>query len=149
METLHVDDNRPACRPTVAPAEADWQTDPRRGGPQSGRTLPPAGLAGGWRPRPPGAGGFPLLVPQPYLARIRPGDPDDPLLVQVLPRKAELAEAPRLSVPDPLGEAETAVRPGLLGKYKGRFLIVATGVRRPLPFLFSAAFSLRPKCTFA
>ena len=71
--------------------------------------------------------GFRVLVPQPYLARIRPGDPDDPLLAQVLPRKAEMADAPQF-VPDPLHEAGTVRTPGLLGKYKGRFLIVASGV---------------------
>ena len=70
---------------------------------------------------------FRVLVPQPYLARIRPGDPDDPLLAQVLPRKAEMADAPQF-VPDPLHEAATVRTPGLLGKYKGRFLIVASGV---------------------
>jgi EF-P beta-lysylation protein EpmB len=69
---------------------------------------------------------FRLLVPQPYLARIRPGNPDDPLLAQVLPRGAELADAPQF-VYDPLGEAATAGTPGLLGKYKGRLLIVASG----------------------
>lgn len=36
--------------------------------------------------------GFGVLVPEPYLARIRHGDPLDPLLLQVLPRKEELAE---------------------------------------------------------
>jgi EF-P beta-lysylation protein EpmB len=71
--------------------------------------------------------GFRVLVPEPYLARIRFGDPDDPLLAQVLPREAELAVAPQF-VPDPLEEAETVRTPGLLGKYKGRVLIVASGV---------------------
>ena len=70
--------------------------------------------------------GFRVQVPQPYLARIRPGDPDDPLLAQVLPRKAEMADVPQF-VADPLREAGTAGTPGLLGKYKGRFLIVASG----------------------
>ena len=32
---------------------------------------------------------FPLRVPLPYLARMRPNDPDDPLLRQVLPLDAE------------------------------------------------------------
>jgi EF-P beta-lysylation protein EpmB len=71
-------------------------------------------------------GTFRVLVPGPYLTRIRPGDPDDPLLAQVLPRAAEMAGAPHF-VHDPLHEAGTALRPGLLGKYKGRVLIVASG----------------------
>jgi L-lysine 2,3-aminomutase len=71
------------------------------------------------------ARGFPLLVPRPYVGRITPGDPADPLLVQVLPRAEELAEAPGFAV-DPLGEANSP-QPGLLAKYQGRSLIVATG----------------------
>ncbi len=71
--------------------------------------------------------GFRVLVPHPYLARIRPGDPSDPLLAQVLPRKAETVDAPQF-VTDPLDEGGTVRAPGLLGKYKGRFLIVASGV---------------------
>jgi EF-P beta-lysylation protein EpmB len=81
--------------------------------------------------------GFRVLVPEPYLARMRPGDPRDPLLMQVLPRKEELAaesmgsgspgSGPRF-ISDPLNEAEATRAPGLLGKYKGRVLIVASGV---------------------
>ncbi len=72
------------------------------------------------------SGGFPLLVPRPYLARIRPGDPSDPLLLQVIPRKAETAAAPGFDL-DPLREADAQCEPGLLRKYQGRLLIVATG----------------------
>ena len=68
-----------------------------------------------------------MLVPEPFLARIRPGDLNDPLLAQVLPRKAETADNPHFTA-DPLHEAAAARAPGLLGKYKGRFLIVASGV---------------------
>lgn len=70
--------------------------------------------------------GFPLLVPRPYLARIRPGDPADPLLRQVLPRAAETATPPGYSL-DPLGEAAAQCEPGLLQKYQNRILMVATG----------------------
>ena len=73
--------------------------------------------------------GFPLLVPRPFLARIRPGDPYDPLLRQVLPRLAELTPKAGFQA-DPLGEARAACGPGLLPllqKYHGRTLIVATG----------------------
>jgi EF-P beta-lysylation protein EpmB len=71
--------------------------------------------------------GFRVLVPEPYLARMQPGDPDDPLLRQVLPRKEELADDTEF-VSDPLHEAEYLRAPGLLGKYKARVLIVASGV---------------------
>jgi len=72
------------------------------------------------------AAGFPLLVPRPLLARIRPGDPHDPLLVQVLPCRREQARAPGFHT-DPLGEADAVWGPGLLRKYPGRSLIVTTG----------------------
>ena len=73
----------------------------------------------------PAAGSFPLLVPRTLLSRIRPGDPEDPLLVQVLPRPAERADAPGYHT-DPLGEAKATCRPGLLWKYRGRCVMVAT-----------------------
>jgi EF-P beta-lysylation protein EpmB len=72
------------------------------------------------------AGPFSLLVPQPYLARIRPGDPTDPLLLQVMPRMAETAVSDAFG-PDPLGERTASCCPGLLQKYQGRLLIVTTG----------------------
>ncbi|MCD4726860.1 MAG: KamA family radical SAM protein [Pirellulales bacterium] len=71
-------------------------------------------------------GQWPLLVPRPYLSRIRRGDPADPLLLQVLPRAAELATVPGYSA-DPLGEAHARCGPGLLRKYQGRVLMVTTG----------------------
>jgi len=67
-----------------------------------------------------------LLVPRDYLSRIRPGDPTDPLLLQVLPQAAERIAEPDAQT-DPLGEAQATVAPGLLRKYKGRSLIVTTG----------------------
>lgn len=68
---------------------------------------------------------FPLLVPRPFLARCRKGDPDDPLVRQILPRAEELAEAAGFSR-DPLGEAALANPPGLLWKYQRRSLMVTT-----------------------
>lgn len=69
---------------------------------------------------------FGLLVPRGFLERMRPGDGSDPLLRQVLPLDAELEERPGF-VPDPLGEAQAAVAPGVLRKYAGRALLVLTG----------------------
>lgn len=69
---------------------------------------------------------WPLRVPEPFLRRMRPGDPADPLLRQVLPLEAEGRPAPGFSA-DPLLEHAAAVAPGMLQKYAGRALVVATG----------------------
>lgn len=71
------------------------------------------------------AGGFRLRVPWSFVKRMRPGDPDDPLLLQVLPREAERS-APDGFLADPLAERAAVAAPGLLKKYRGRALLVAT-----------------------
>ena len=71
------------------------------------------------------ASGFAIQVPRPYLARIRPGDANDPLLLQVLPRLAELDQSLGFT-PDPLGENAFLCGPGLLWKYQNRILILTT-----------------------
>jgi len=72
------------------------------------------------------AGSFPLLVPRTFLGRIRPGDPVDPLLLQVLPRMLEDSSPPHFTT-DPVCDAEATCLPGLLGKYRGRLLMLTTG----------------------
>lgn len=69
---------------------------------------------------------FGLRVPRGFVARMRPGDPDDPLLRQVLPRAEELDEVPGY-VSDPVGDLAVRAAPGVLHKYEGRALLVATG----------------------
>ncbi len=70
-------------------------------------------------------GTFALRVPAAFLARMKPGDPDDPLLKQVLPVAAELEEQPGY-VADPLEEGAAKRAPGLLQKYAGRALLITT-----------------------
>lgn len=72
------------------------------------------------------AGHFPLLVPRAYVSRMQRGNRTDPLLVQVLPQRAENSPAVGYST-DPLGESEAVAAPGLLRKYKSRTLMVSTG----------------------
>lgn len=69
---------------------------------------------------------FPLRVPRGYVARMVPGDVHDPLLRQVLPLDAECAPRPGFSH-DPVGDLHSMVRPGVLHKYHGRVLLIATG----------------------
>jgi len=69
---------------------------------------------------------FPLLVPESYLRRMRVGDINDPLLRQVLPLGDERRESPGF-VADPVGDTAAHQAPGLLHKYAGRALLIATG----------------------
>ncbi|MEO8225537.1 MAG: EF-P beta-lysylation protein EpmB [Gammaproteobacteria bacterium] len=69
---------------------------------------------------------FPLRVPRGFVARMRPGDPRDPLLLQVLPASRETEAAPGF-IADPVGDLASARSPGLLQKYAGRALLITTG----------------------
>ena len=80
----------------------------------------------GARPAASATDGFPVRVPDSFLARIRPGDPDDPLLRQVFPDPREDAEHAGYST-DPLAEQQAMAVPGLLQKYPGRALLTLTG----------------------
>lgn len=83
--------------------------------------LPPASVDA-----PSASTAFRLRVPRPYVARMRKGDPRDPLLRQVLPIDAE--DAPDgWGLLDPVGDGDAEVVPGVLHKYHGRVLLVATG----------------------
>ncbi|MDR3431432.1 MAG: EF-P beta-lysylation protein EpmB [Rouxiella aceris] len=68
---------------------------------------------------------FPLRVPRAFVARMRPGDPQDPLLLQVLTAREEFLAAPGFSA-DPLDEQKSVV-PGLLHKYSNRALLLVKG----------------------
>lgn len=69
---------------------------------------------------------FPLRVPRGFAARMRKGDPSDPLLLQVWPRAAEDLVVSGF-VADPVGDLHSLRPGGLIHKYHGRALIVATG----------------------
>jgi EF-P beta-lysylation protein EpmB len=72
------------------------------------------------------AADFPLRVPRSFIARMRRGDANDPLLLQVLASPRELAPVSGY-VTDPLHEADARLGNGLLAKYTGRALLIATG----------------------
>jgi EF-P beta-lysylation protein EpmB len=73
-----------------------------------------------------GNGEFALRVPRSYLARMRAGDPEDPLLAQVWPSARERVEVDGYGT-DPVGDRDAMVEPGVVHKYAGRALLVATG----------------------
>ncbi|HEM8404465.1 TPA: EF-P beta-lysylation protein EpmB [Acinetobacter baumannii] len=69
---------------------------------------------------------FKLRVPRAFVGKMNAKDPLDPLLLQVLPHHLELEEHPEF-VTDPLGEEAANQLPGVLHKYKSRFLLTLTG----------------------
>ena len=96
---------------------------------------------------------FPTFVSLEFLSRIEHGNPDDPLLRQVLAIGAEMVEAAGFA-DDPVGDEAATVAPGLLQKYAKRALVVASGIcgvhcrycfRREFDYSSSqsAAFALR------
>jgi EF-P beta-lysylation protein EpmB len=95
--------------------------------------------------------GFELRVPHGFVARMRHGDADDPLLLQVLPGAAELLDSPGYTL-DAVGDLDARAAPGVLHKYQGRALLVATGAcaihcrycfRRHFPYAEHAAANAR------
>ncbi|WP_310149251.1 EF-P beta-lysylation protein EpmB [Luteimonas sp. 3794] len=69
---------------------------------------------------------FPLRVPRSFVARMRQGDPHDPLLRQVLPLDAEMRPVPGFSL-DAVGDGAAKAGHGVIHKYQGRALLVTTG----------------------
>lgn len=72
------------------------------------------------------ASSFPVFAPLPFVARMRHGDPLDPLLLQCLPQAVE-ASSPAGFSPDPLDESDAVLTAGVLKKYAGRALMIVTG----------------------
>lgn len=108
-------------------AEPTWQTEIRLAVRDAAELCRRLGLSAELaRHASAGAGDFPVFVPPSYLARMRPGDPDDPLLRQVLPLGAESDFVPGFTT-DPVGDSAAAIRPGVLQKYTGRALLITTG----------------------
>lgn len=70
--------------------------------------------------------GFALRVPRGFVARMCRGDPHDPLLAQVLPQIAETTEVPGFGR-DAVGDMDARAAHGVLHKYAGRALLIASG----------------------
>nr|VFK15967.1 MAG: L-lysine 2,3-aminomutase [Candidatus Kentron sp. LFY] len=95
------------------------ETPPARAG-EASSARQPTGQQGKTNTTP-----FSLLVPRGYVARMRKGDPRDPLLRQVLPIAEESAISPGYAR-DPLDERHALRAPGILQKYRGRVLLMTT-----------------------
>lgn len=115
-----------------SPAQPSWQKlwqdavrDPREllallGLDADALRLPDAGVSAA------AAAQFPLRVPRGFVARMRRGDPHDPLLRQVLPIDAELRVQSGFNL-DAVGDLAARGATGVLHKYQGRALLIATG----------------------
>lgn len=104
-----------------------WQTDMAEAVRDPRELLALLDLGPEWlEPARKAAAAFPLRVPRAFLARMAKGDPQDPLLRQVLPLGEELKEVPGF-VRDPVGDMPSVAARGLLHKYRGRVLLITTG----------------------
>jgi L-lysine 2,3-aminomutase len=110
----------------TAPAPPDWRRLWRESVSDPRELLRLLGLESLAHRLPPGDAGFPLRVPRGFVARMRHGDPDDPLLRQVLPLDDECRVMPGFTA-DAVGDLASREAPGLLHKYRGRALLIATG----------------------
>lgn len=69
---------------------------------------------------------FGFRVPRAFAAKMRHGDINDPLLRQVLPIGEEERDAPGYAF-DAVGDLAARQAPGVLHKYRGRALLIASG----------------------
>ncbi len=100
---------------------------------------------------------FPLRVPHAFVARMRRGDPQDPLFLQVWPSTQEGVETPGF-LHDAVGELDRRSDGGVIRKYRGRALVITTSAcavhcrycfRRHFPYGESLATRDRWKPTLA
>lgn len=69
---------------------------------------------------------FPLKVPRSFVDCMERGNPDDPLLRQIIPVQQELMDIPGF-ISDPVGDIAAVAEAGVIHKYQGRVLLITTG----------------------
>ena len=117
----------PSLQPAPGAAPLRWQQLWREAVRDPAELLALLGLAGlAGRVSASAAAQFPLRVPRGFVARMRAGDPDDPLLRQVLPLDDEDRVVPGFGL-DAVGDLAAGAGTGVIHKYQGRVLLVATG----------------------
>jgi EF-P beta-lysylation protein EpmB len=114
-------------RPHPAATSPDWRRAWREAVREPRELLEMLGLESlAGRIAPGAVQSFPLRVPRGFVARMRHGDPCDPLLRQVLPLDEEDRIVPGFDL-DAVGDTAARRGGGLIHKYNGRALLVATG----------------------
>ncbi|MEP6899396.1 MAG: EF-P beta-lysylation protein EpmB [Rhodanobacter sp.] len=104
----------------------DWRELWRDAITDAGELLRAVGLGDRTDLLPPDDAGFALRVPRGFVARMRRSDPFDPLLLQVLPQRAENRRVDGFTV-DAVGDMAAREAQGVLHKYHGRALLIASG----------------------
>jgi L-lysine 2,3-aminomutase len=107
-------------------ASADWRQHWREAVTDARELLDMLGLQALAGHLPDDDAGFALRVPRGFVARMRHGDPRDPLLLQVLPQLAERDRVPGFER-DAVGDLPARAAHGVLHKYHGRALLIASG----------------------
>lgn len=110
----------------LIPPASDWRAQWREAVTDAQELLTLVGLQrlAGYLPRE--NAGFGLRVPRGFVGRMRHGDARDPLLLQVLPQLAELDQVPGFTM-DAVGDLASREAQGVLHKYQGRALLIASG----------------------
>ncbi len=106
--------------------DGDWRHHWRNAVTDPGELLALLGLGELASRLPADDAGFATRVPRGFAARMRHGDPHDPLLLQVLPQLAELDQIPGFVI-DAVGDLQARTAHGVLHKYHGRALLIASG----------------------
>jgi EF-P beta-lysylation protein EpmB len=112
--------------PAIPADQLDWRQQWRHAVTDARELLTLMGLDHLAASLPPDDAGFSLRVPRCFVSRMRPGDARDPLLLQALPQLAELDHAPGFSA-DAVGDMAARSAQGVLHKYDGRALLIASG----------------------
>lgn len=111
----------------ATPEQADWQRELARAISSPDELLRLLDLDPGRLPLSPARiDGFPLRVTRFFVSLMRKGDPDDPLLRQVIPLAREYDSVDGF-VDDPVGDHAADCDAGILRKYDGRVLLITTG----------------------
>jgi EF-P beta-lysylation protein EpmB len=110
----------------LSPPGSDWRALWREAVTDAGELLALVGLEHLAGSLPADDAGFSVRVPRGFAARMRQGDPLDPLLLQVLPQLAETKEVAGFST-DAVGDMAARSAQGVLHKYEGRALLIASG----------------------
>ncbi len=112
--------------PAAASTTANWRQLWRDAVTDAGELLAMLGLSHLAGNLPAADAGFAMRVPRGFVARMRHGDARDPLLLQVLPQLAE-CDLVAGFVHDAVGDLAARAAHGVLHKYHGRALLIASG----------------------